>query len=93
MKVLVLQSLEMLDAIMEDADNNRVLIWNHEWLFAEDKLNKQTVYGYHFKDNKKYRQWRKQIEETDVLIYDLEHLFIVETAMDLVKLLRQLKEE
>lgn len=92
MKVLVLRSLEMLDAIMEDANNNRVLVWDHNWVFVEDKIDKNIVYGHHFHDNKKYRVWRKQIEETDVLIYDLEHLFIVETATDLVTLLRQLQE-
>lgn len=92
MKVLVLRSLEMLDAIMDDADNNRVLVWDHEWVFVEDKLDNNVMYGYHFRDNKKYREWRKEIEETDVLLYDLEHLFIVEAATDLVRLLRQLKE-
>lgn len=92
MKVLVLQSLEMLDAIMEDADNNRVLVWDHEWIFVEDKLDNHIIYGHHFSDNNKYREWRKEIEETDVLLYDLEHFFIIESATDLVKLLRKEKE-
>ena len=89
MKVLVLSSLELFDAVMADAKANNVLVWDHSWIFTEDRTGLDRIYGYNFEDNEAYQKWRKEIEETDVIIYDLKHLFIVPTATDLVKLLLQ----
>ena len=87
MKVFVFQDLDTFDAFITDLKTNYVYIWNHSWVFIEDQNKPDVLYGYHFDNNDAYQKWRDKLEESDVLPFDVEHLFLVDKAEDLTRLL------
>ena len=87
MKVFVFSDIDTFGAFLIDARINYVYIWNHSWIFIEDPNKRDVLYGFHFEDNGEYRKWRDELTQSDLVAFDIEHLFLIANAEDLTKLL------